>query len=256
MGLIKVKYPYSELNKDMRYKAWLSYFVLRPIIVRTSWFFGNFTPLSAEQINILGSSLMILSGWLFYQQQFALAGIVYIMRSVMDHVDGRVARMRGTAGLYGAYLDNASARWAVFLMISLLTYGQVVHTGDNSWIFIGMALLFANWNHAMDSMKSRIILGDKFQGVVKGGLGKKGGKLNQLVVYLKKHDLAEPLNSNDWRSMTFFAFPIIAEFFGHFKELMLFAILTFLLKEVFWAYYYRRIFGGIDKIEAKKRLKR
>ncbi len=251
MNLFKIKYPYEDFVKDTRYKAWASYFVFKPLILRMSWFFANFTPLTSNQISLLGLGLLVLIGWLFYQGNLLLGGLLYSLRSILDHVDGRVARIKGLESNYGAYLDNASAMWGVLAMVIGFSYGQYIIGNDVSWLLIGMFLLFANWNHAIDSMNLKILLGKKFDGVVRGSEVTRNKIMNKFKRFLKKRNLAEPMNTNDWRVLTFSVFPVFAHFFGYLKELVLLALLIFLLKAIFWAIYYRNILGAIDRKSKK-----
>jgi hypothetical protein len=62
----------------------------------------------------------------------------------LDHVDGQVARWRGTAGLDGVYLDYLMHHAANLALGFALGYGLTARTGDPRWSLAGFALA-AGW---------------------------------------------------------------------------------------------------------------
>jgi hypothetical protein len=62
----------------------------------------------------------------------------------LDHVDGQVARWRGTAGLDGTYLDYLMHHAAGLATGFALGYGLASRTGDPRWSIAGM-LIASGW---------------------------------------------------------------------------------------------------------------
>lgn len=62
----------------------------------------------------------------------------------LDHVDGQVARWRGTAGLDGVYLDYLMHHAANLSLGFALGHGLAVRTGDPAWSVAGFAVA-AGW---------------------------------------------------------------------------------------------------------------
>ena len=58
----------------------------------------------------------------------------------LDHVDGQVARWRGTAGLDGVYLDYLMHHAAALMLGFGLGYGLAARTGDLRWSAAGFAV--------------------------------------------------------------------------------------------------------------------
>jgi CDP-diacylglycerol--glycerol-3-phosphate 3-phosphatidyltransferase len=66
--------------------------------------------LTPNAISITGLVLNLAAAVLITQRLFFLAGIAFIVGSVMDTLDGRYSRMSGKGTLFGAFLDSTLDR--------------------------------------------------------------------------------------------------------------------------------------------------
>ena len=66
--------------------------------------------LTPNAISITGLVLNVAAAALVTQRLFFLAGIAFIVGSVMDTLDGRYSRMSGKGTLFGAFLDSTLDR--------------------------------------------------------------------------------------------------------------------------------------------------
>ena len=66
--------------------------------------------LTPNAISISGLVLNVAAAALVTQRLFFLAGIAFIIGSVMDTLDGRYSRMSGKGTLFGAFLDSTLDR--------------------------------------------------------------------------------------------------------------------------------------------------
>jgi CDP-diacylglycerol---glycerol-3-phosphate 3-phosphatidyltransferase len=66
--------------------------------------------LTPNAISITGFVLNLAAAVLFTQRLFFLAGVAFIVGSVMDTLDGRYSRMSGKGTLFGAFLDSTLDR--------------------------------------------------------------------------------------------------------------------------------------------------
>jgi CDP-diacylglycerol---glycerol-3-phosphate 3-phosphatidyltransferase len=66
--------------------------------------------LTPNAISITGFVLNVAAAALVTQRLFFLAGIAFIVGSVMDTLDGRYSRMSGKGTLFGAFLDSTLDR--------------------------------------------------------------------------------------------------------------------------------------------------
>src|SRR6476659_1063580 len=68
---------------------------------------SRLTPNAISMIGLLGN---LLAAALVTQHLFFLAGVAFILGSVMDTLDGRYSRMSGKGSLFGAFLDSTLDR--------------------------------------------------------------------------------------------------------------------------------------------------
>ncbi|MEJ7781493.1 MAG: CDP-alcohol phosphatidyltransferase family protein [Solirubrobacteraceae bacterium] len=66
--------------------------------------------LTPNAISMTGLVLNLLAAVLVTQDQFVLAGLSFIVGSVMDTLDGRYSRMSGKGSPFGAFLDSTLDR--------------------------------------------------------------------------------------------------------------------------------------------------
>src|SRR5258705_6464591 len=66
--------------------------------------------LTANAISLTGFVLNVVAAVLVWQRYFFLAGIAFIVGSIMDTLDGRYSRMSGKGTPFGAFLDSTLDR--------------------------------------------------------------------------------------------------------------------------------------------------
>ena len=66
--------------------------------------------LTPNAISITGFVLNVVAAVLVTQRLWVLAGLAFIVGSVMDTLDGRYSRMSGKGSLFGAFLDSTLDR--------------------------------------------------------------------------------------------------------------------------------------------------
>jgi CDP-diacylglycerol--glycerol-3-phosphate 3-phosphatidyltransferase len=66
--------------------------------------------LTPNAISMTGLALHVVATVLITQRYFFLAGVTFIVGSVMDTLDGRYSRMSGKGTLFGAFLDSTLDR--------------------------------------------------------------------------------------------------------------------------------------------------
>src|SRR4051794_27263953 len=68
---------------------------------------SRLTPNAISMVGLLGN---LIAAALITQRLFFLAGIAFVLGSVMDTLDGRYSRMSGKGSLFGAFLDSTLDR--------------------------------------------------------------------------------------------------------------------------------------------------
>ena len=66
--------------------------------------------LTPNAISLTGFALNVLAAVLVWERYFFLAGVAFIVGSVMDTLDGRYSRMSGKGTPFGAFLDSTLDR--------------------------------------------------------------------------------------------------------------------------------------------------
>jgi CDP-diacylglycerol---glycerol-3-phosphate 3-phosphatidyltransferase len=78
--------------------------------------------LTPNAISITGLLLNIAAAVLVTQRLFFLAGIAFIVGSIMDTLDGRYSRMSGKGTLFGAFLDSTLDRIEEGVVITAIAW--------------------------------------------------------------------------------------------------------------------------------------
>ena len=116
--------------------GWVARYLNRPLSTRLSPIIAR-TSATPNQISLVVFSLGVLAAHLFAQGEYSLSvagGMLAQMSSVLDGVDGEVARLKFRASPYGSWLDSVLDRWADALLIFGVVYG--------SWKVIGSAWIW------------------------------------------------------------------------------------------------------------------
>jgi len=92
--------PRRERRQPRTAEQWRSY-------ARDALIESRLTP---NAISMTGLVLNVLAAVLITQRLFFLAGVAFIVGSVMDTLDGRYSRMSGKGTLFGAFLDSTLDR--------------------------------------------------------------------------------------------------------------------------------------------------
>jgi CDP-diacylglycerol---glycerol-3-phosphate 3-phosphatidyltransferase len=66
--------------------------------------------LTPNAISLTGFALCVVAAFLVTQRLFFLSGVVFILGSVCDTLDGRYSRMSGKGSAFGAFLDSTLDR--------------------------------------------------------------------------------------------------------------------------------------------------
>jgi archaetidylinositol phosphate synthase len=74
-------------------------------------------PLSANQYTYLSIVFVFISAYYIINQQYYLSLVMFAIAGLLDFVDGSVARAKGTAGPFGAYLDTVVDRYIEGIII-------------------------------------------------------------------------------------------------------------------------------------------
>jgi F0F1-type ATP synthase membrane subunit c/vacuolar-type H+-ATPase subunit K len=134
----------ARVHKDRHREIgnWLARRVARPSAVYGCWLAIRLG-LSAHQVTVLAlgswllASLVIATG---DRTAFVIGVALAHFGFWLDHVDGQVARWRGTVSLDGVYLDYLMHHAANLSLGFALGFGLAVESGDIRWTIAGFAI--------------------------------------------------------------------------------------------------------------------
>lgn len=86
--------------------------------------------LTPNAISVAGLALNLVAAALVTQRLFFLAGLAFIVGSVMDTLDGRYSRMSGKGTLFGAFLDSTVDRIEEGIVLAAVA-GYFAATGQD-----------------------------------------------------------------------------------------------------------------------------
>jgi CDP-diacylglycerol--glycerol-3-phosphate 3-phosphatidyltransferase len=78
--------------------------------------------LTPNAISLTGFALNVVAAALITQRLFVLAGIAFLVGSLMDALDGRYSRMSGKGTQFGAFLDSTLDRVEEGIVLAAIAY--------------------------------------------------------------------------------------------------------------------------------------
>lgn len=124
-----------------RLGTWTARRIARPAALRITWIVAPLG-VTAHQATLCASltALAAMTGFAHGSSVGWLVGAVLLeVWYVLDHVDGQLARRRGTASLDGTTLDYLMHHSINLLLPLSLAYGVVRQTGNPAWFLVGTA---------------------------------------------------------------------------------------------------------------------
>lgn len=148
---------------ENRYSTVAARFLMRPLSIRITWVLLK-TEITPIQVTLLGSALGILAALLFTYNQYALsiaAAILLYLSSVLDCVDGEIARARKLESRTGALLDYTLDKPVHIFNYSAITYALfTAGYNERTIILLGgfvivSELVLSDIGQRIDALKSQ-----------------------------------------------------------------------------------------------------
>jgi CDP-diacylglycerol--glycerol-3-phosphate 3-phosphatidyltransferase len=74
-------------------------------------------------LTFIGLLVVILASIFIFKGNFRLGGLILIAASILDAVDGQIARLQGKASKFGAFLDSTLDRYGEFFIFFSIAFG-------------------------------------------------------------------------------------------------------------------------------------
>ncbi|MFC4010672.1 CDP-alcohol phosphatidyltransferase family protein [Nonomuraea purpurea] len=123
-----------------RRDSWWTVYFVDPVACRVALPVANRTHLTPNGLTTFSLVLGMVSAALFAANQLVAGACVFYLSFMIDCVDGKIARLKGTGTPFGLWLDYVGDRIRVVLCAGGLAYGQYSLTGDVRYVVLGAAV--------------------------------------------------------------------------------------------------------------------
>jgi len=101
----------------------------------------NFTRITPNIISLLSLLFGLASAYAYFYGYVLFGGILYFISYIFDATDGKVARIKKTGKVYGAWMDLFIDRVNLVLISTAISYNYFATTNNVSLIFINSVFL-------------------------------------------------------------------------------------------------------------------
>lgn len=123
-----------------RRDSWWTVYFVDPIACRVALAVANRTRITPNALTVFSLVLGLASAVCLAMDHLAAGAVLFYVSFLIDCVDGKIARLKGTGTPFGLWLDYVGDRVRVVLCAAGLAYGQYVLTGDVAYILLGAAV--------------------------------------------------------------------------------------------------------------------
>ncbi|MBB5624860.1 CDP-alcohol phosphatidyltransferase family protein [Sphaerisporangium krabiense] len=123
-----------------RRDSWWTVFVVDPVACRVALFVANRTEITPNALTRLSLILGMASAACFAANRLALGAALFYVSFMIDCVDGKIARLKGTGTPFGLWLDYVGDRIRVVCCAAGIAYGQYAATGRMAFVLLGAGI--------------------------------------------------------------------------------------------------------------------
>jgi len=93
-------------------------------------------PLTPNQVSFISFFIGVLGALMYFFELGIIAGLLVQISSIVDGVDGELARATGMTSEFGGFMDSILDRFVDILIIFGLTYLVFLYNGSFFWVMI------------------------------------------------------------------------------------------------------------------------
>ncbi|GAA0926646.1 hypothetical protein GCM10009560_28670 [Nonomuraea longicatena] len=123
-----------------RRDSWWTVYLVDPVACRVALVVANHTRITPNALTVSSLVLGMVSAVCFALNELAAGAAMFYLSFMIDCVDGKIARLKGTGTPFGLWLDYVGDRVRVVFCAVGLAYGQYVLTGNVEFIVLGAVL--------------------------------------------------------------------------------------------------------------------
>lgn len=157
LGLSSRKYTLADV-REVGYKkrdAWWTVLLVDPIAARLIVPIANYTRLTPNQISIIAFFLGLGAAYSFYVGSYTallIGALLYHFSFILDCIDGKIARLKGTGTIFGMWLDYTLDRVRVAICAVALLYGQFVRTEEMFYLYLILLVVLLDMMRYMNAL--------------------------------------------------------------------------------------------------------
>ncbi|MGP4021741.1 CDP-alcohol phosphatidyltransferase family protein [Actinomadura sp. 3N407] len=136
--------------------AWWTVLLVDPLAARLVKLTANRTKVTPNQLTVGALLLGLAAGACFAVASWPwlLAGaLLYHLSFTLDCMDGKIARLKGTGSVFGAWLDYIFDRVRVLACAIALMGGQYAATDNVAYLWTALAVVFLDMLRYMDALE-------------------------------------------------------------------------------------------------------
>ncbi|WP_248965901.1 CDP-alcohol phosphatidyltransferase family protein [Sphaerisporangium perillae] len=123
-----------------RRDSWWTVFMVDPVACRVALFVANRTEITPNALTRCSLVLGMASAACFAANHLVLGAALFYVSFMVDCVDGKIARLKGTGTPFGLWLDYVGDRIRVVCCAFGLAYGQYAATGRLAYVLLGAGI--------------------------------------------------------------------------------------------------------------------
>jgi len=136
--------------------AWWTVFLVDPYTQYLVRFTANRTRITPNQLSFAALVLGLVSAGLFWSAQtwaLVVGALVFHLAFVLDCMDGKIARLKGTGSVLGGWLDYIFDRIRVFVCALALFGGQYRESDRPYWLVLAAVVIFLDMLRYMNALQ-------------------------------------------------------------------------------------------------------
>jgi phosphatidylglycerophosphate synthase len=153
--------------------AWWTVFLVDPLAARIIILLANRTKVTPNQVSLTSFAVGLLAATAFWRADYlalVIGALLYHISFMLDCVDGKIARLKGTGSVFGMWLDYSFDRYRVLACTGALMYGQYQRSGELYFIWLAVLVTFLDMLRYMDALqvyKLRLEMGRRLRGAAR-----------------------------------------------------------------------------------------
>ncbi|WP_230878484.1 CDP-alcohol phosphatidyltransferase family protein [Planomonospora sp. ID67723] len=117
--------------------SWWTVFLVDPVACRITLLVANHTAITPNGLSRFSLILGTASAVWFAAGQLAAGAALFYLSFMVDCMDGKIARLKGTGTVFGLWIDYVGDRIRVVCCSVGLAFGQYAATGELVYILLG-----------------------------------------------------------------------------------------------------------------------